>query len=138
MGRQRSDDGCEQQRRDVRAHGPAVRLLRIRRDAARPVAGNGVSHWSGAILGYLTTGMFLDRWYCERSGSSTRVVEAVLSLLDPEQEPPTDAHLQVCLPRIRSAGLEYRVAGIQGAAPPSEAGACVVLLNPAQIPVTPG
>ncbi len=82
--------------------------------------------------------MFLDRWYCERSGSSTRVVEAVLSLLDPEQEPPTDAHLQVCLPRIRSAGLEYRVAGIQGAAPPSEAGACVVLLNPAQIPVTPG
>jgi hypothetical protein len=92
---------------------------------------------SGAVVGYLTTGMFLDRWYAESSGSSTRVVTAVLSVLDPEQEASSDAHLRVCLPRIRSAGLEYQVTGVTGDAPPRGAGACVLFIGATTVPLTP-
>jgi hypothetical protein len=92
---------------------------------------------SGAAVGYLTTGMFLDRWYAECSGSSTRVVAAVLSVLDPEQDPSCDAHLRLCLPRIRNAGLEYQVTGVTGGAPPSGAGACVLFISPPKVPLTP-
>ncbi len=92
---------------------------------------------SSAVLGYLTTGMFLDRWYCDCSGSSTRVVAAVLSVLDPAHTPVADTHLQVCLPRIRSAGLEYQVAPSEADVLPSVAGACVLFVNPAQVPLTP-
>ena len=91
---------------------------------------------SGTAMGYLTTGMFLDRWYAQSSGSSTRAVAAVLSLLDPEQDPWCDAHLQLCLPRIRSAGLEYQVSGVTGDVPPS-AGSCVLFISPPKEPLTP-
>lgn len=89
-----------------------------------------------STAGYLTTGMFLDRWYAERSGSRTRVVAAVLSLLDPEQNPSCDMHLRVCLPRIRSTGLEYQVSGLTDAVP-STAGSCVLFINPSRVPLTP-
>jgi hypothetical protein len=92
---------------------------------------------SGATLGYLTTGMFLDRWYAACSGSSTRVVAAVLSVLDPESDPPFDSRLQICLPRIRGAGLEYQVSGVTDDKPPSEAGACVLFISPQTVPLTP-
>lgn len=92
---------------------------------------------AGAAMGYLTTGMFLDRWYAACSGSSTRVVAAVLSLLDPEQDPECDTHLLLSLPRIRSAGLEYQVTDVTGDVPPSSAGACVLFVSPPTAPLTP-
>jgi hypothetical protein len=87
-------------------------------------------------MGYLPTGTFLDWWYAEPTGPGIRSAPAVLSLLDPDQDPACDAHLRLGLPRIRGTGLEYQVAGsLDGL--PRTAGACVLFISPRRAPLTP-
>lgn len=87
-------------------------------------------------LGYLPTGLFLDRWYENGSGPGTRAVPAVLSLLDPDSSQVHDAQLSLALPRIRGTGLEYQVRVVVGTLPVA-AGACVLFISPRGRPVTP-
>lgn len=87
-------------------------------------------------MGYLPTGTFLDWWYAEPAGPGTRSAPAVLSLLDPDQDPACDARLLLGLPRIRGTGLEYQVAeSVDGL--PRTAGACVLFISPRRAPLTP-
>ena len=88
-------------------------------------------------VGYLPTGLFLDRWYAEEGGTGTRSVPAVLSFLDPDRRSSCDARLMLSLPRIREAGVEYQVRIVVGEVP-SRAGACVLFISPSVTPSTPG
>jgi hypothetical protein len=90
----------------------------------------------GGSIGYLPTGLFLDRWYSDESGSSTRTVSAVLSFLDPDRAQTADARLMLGLPRIRATGMEYRAQVTVGELP-SVAGACVLFISPDRTPTTP-
>ena len=87
-------------------------------------------------VGYLPTGLFLDRWYADESGSSTRTVAAVLSFLDPDRADAADARLLLGLPRIRATGMEYQ-AQVTAGELPSAAGACVLFISPDGTPRTP-
>ena len=87
-------------------------------------------------FGYLPTGLFLDRWYEDGSGTRTRGVGAVLSFLDPDRARSCDAHLALSLPRIRGTGMEYQARVLAGEVP-STAGACVLFISPAGTPTTP-
>jgi hypothetical protein len=91
----------------------------------------------GASVGYLPTGMFLDRWYADGSGTRTRAVAAVLSFLDPDHAQSSDARLLLSLPRIRGTGVEYQARLVAGGVPPT-AGACVLFISPPTPPATPG
>jgi hypothetical protein len=90
----------------------------------------------GESVGYLPTGLFLDRWYADESGSSTRTVAAVLSFLDPDRGEAADARLMLGLPRIRATGMEYQ-ARVTAGELPSTAGACVLFISPDGTPRTP-
>jgi hypothetical protein len=87
-------------------------------------------------FGYLPTGLFLDRWYEDGSGTRTRGVGAVLSFLDPDMAKSCDAHLALSLPRIRGTGMEYQARVLDGEVP-STAGACVLFISPTGTPTTP-
>jgi hypothetical protein len=86
-----------------------------------------------AAVGHLPTGLFLDEWYGEPSGVVIRPVPAVLSLLDANRPPASDARLMLSLPRIREAGLEYQAQLLDGDIPPTS-GACVLFIRPAVPP----
>jgi hypothetical protein len=90
---------------------------------------------AGGSVGFLTTSMFLDRWYHDRNGPATHSIAAVLSLLDPDRMPEPDARLLVSLPRIQGTGLSYQV--VLGDHLPARAGACVLFIDPPEQPVTP-
>lgn len=83
-------------------------------------------HPVGAV-GHLPTGPFLDAWYEDASGIVIRSVPAVLSLLDFNRGPASDAHIVLSLPRIREAGLEYQTQQLAGEIP-SKSGACVLFI----------
>jgi hypothetical protein len=87
-------------------------------------------------VGYLPTGLFLDRWYADESGSTTRTVAAVLSFLDPDRADAADARLMLGLPRIRETGMEYQAQVTDGELP-GTAGACVLFISPDGTPTTP-
>jgi hypothetical protein len=87
-------------------------------------------------LGHVPTGLFLDNWYADTSGSGTRAIPAVLALLDAERAPDGNARVLLSLPRIRDAGLEYQVRVVEGDIPPT-AGACVLFIRPLVPPTTP-
>ena len=89
-----------------------------------------------ASLGHVPTGLFLDDWYADTSGSGTGAVPAVLALLDAERTPDGNARVLLSLPRIRDAGLEYQVRVVEGDIPPT-AGACVLFIRPPVPPTTP-
>jgi hypothetical protein len=91
----------------------------------------------GISVGYLPTGPFLDRWYADASGAGTRVVPAVLSLLDADRESVPETRLQIGLPRIRDTGIEYWARVVSGDLP-SVTGACVLFISPMVSPSTPG
>ena len=90
----------------------------------------------GESIGYLPTGLFLDRWYADESGSRTRAVAAVLSFLDPDRAAAADVRLMLGLPRIRGTGMEYQ-AQVTAGELPSTAGACVLFISPDGTPRTP-
>lgn len=90
----------------------------------------------GPSLGYLPTGLFLDRWYDDVHGTPTRAVPAVLSLLAADRGPATPARLTVSMPRIRGTGLAYRTHVLSGSLLP-ESGAAVLFISPLATPVTP-
>jgi hypothetical protein len=90
----------------------------------------------GDVVGFQTTGQFLDSWYEATSGPVTRSLAAVLALLIPGQLPGSDARLLLSLPRIHGTGLAYQVLSIEGSLA-AAAGACVLFLDPVRAPVTP-
>jgi hypothetical protein len=92
---------------------------------------------AGSEVGYLPTGMFLDHWYAEDSGTRTRWVSAVLSFLDPGRALVSDVDVMVSLPRIRGTGVEYQVRDVVGHIP-ADSGAAVLFIGSGQAPMTPG
>jgi hypothetical protein len=90
----------------------------------------------GQEVGYVPTVIFLDRWYAERAGHQVRSAAAVLSLLDAERAAARDVRLELELPQIRGAGVEYQVADTVDELPHS-AGACVLFISPRRTPRTP-
>jgi hypothetical protein len=87
-------------------------------------------------IGYLPTGLFLDRWYAEGSGSRTRSVPAVLSFLDADRRGESDVDVTISLPRIRGTGVQYQAHVVSGRIP-DESGAAVLFISPAVVPDTP-
>jgi len=95
-----------------------------------------LSERPATTVGHVPTGEFLDRWYDDADGHGTRAVPAVLSVLDADRGPDTDAHVLLSMPRIRDAGLEYRVRVLAGEVAASS-GACVLFIRPMVPPDTP-
>lgn len=89
-----------------------------------------------ASVGYLPTGLFLDRWYAEDSGAGARSVPSVLSFLDADRATSSDVDVAISLPRIRGTGLEYQARVLSGWIP-DESGAVVLFVSPAVVPDTP-
>ncbi len=87
-----------------------------------------LAHQPGTTAGHLPTGLFLDHWYDQLEGASVRPVPAVLSLLDADRAPASDAKVLLSLPRIREAGLEYQTQLVEGDIP-SASGACVLFVG---------
>ncbi len=86
------------------------------------------------IMGHLPTGMFLDRWYSDAGNNPTRLVAAVLSLLEIEDRHARDVHIQVALPRIAETGLVYEITVVSGSLP-AQSGGCALFIRPFLTPV---
>jgi hypothetical protein len=95
-----------------------------------------VTSWPEVGVGYLPTGLFLDRWYAYVNGTGMRSVAAVLSVLDPDVVGWADARLMLSMPRIRGTGLEYRASVVDGRVPAAW-GASVLFISPRVPPTTP-
>jgi hypothetical protein len=87
-------------------------------------------------VGYVPTGLFLDRWYAYVNGTGMRSVAAVLSVLDPDAAGSGDARLMLSMPRIRGTGLEYQASVVEGRVPVA-LGASVLFIGPRTPPTTP-
>ena len=81
-----------------------------------------------ALLGYLATGEFLDRWEEHAAAFAAHPPQATLSLLDASARLVPDVVVRLRNPRIRATGLTYD-ADLTSGVLPSASGACVLFID---------
>lgn len=88
------------------------------------------------IVGHITTQRFIEWWSDGDDSFAVDPPNAVLAWGEPEDDAPEEAVLVISDPTITEDGLQYKIKTLQGT-PPTEAGPCILFIDPLGRPLSP-
>jgi hypothetical protein len=88
------------------------------------------------IVGHITTHRFLEWWSDGEDSFAVDPPNAVLAWGEPGTDTPDEAVVVISDPVVTDDGLRYRIQTLQGT-PPTQAGPCVLFIDPLGRPLSP-
>jgi hypothetical protein len=88
------------------------------------------------IVGHITTHRFLQWWSDGEDSFAVDPPNAVLAWGEPGTDTPDEAVVVISDPVVTDDGLRYRIQTLQGT-PPTQAGPCVLFIDPLGRPLSP-
>lgn len=89
------------------------------------------------IVGHITTQRFLEWWSDGDDSFAVDPPNAVLAWGEPGDDTPEEAVVVISDPTVTDDGLTYQIKTLQGETP-TEAGPCVLFIDPLGRPLSPG
>ena len=88
------------------------------------------------IVGHITTKRFIEWWSDGDDSFAADPPNAVLAWGEPGEEAPEEAVVVISDPVVSDDGLSYKIEPLQGSLP-TEAGPCVLFIDPLGRPLSP-